>query len=142
MIVLAYDHRGYKLMQSVKKYLESMNKQYIEFANKEYDKCDNYAYFAKKACEYMKKNKESKGIFCCGTGIGISIAANRVKGIRSGICHDVETTFLARNDDDINVLVLAGNTTSIVKAKKMIDVFLNTAFEGGRHIERLALLDK
>jgi len=142
MIVLAYDHRGFKLMNEVKTYLEKNKIEYIEFANQEYVKTDNYAEFANQACKYMQKNKEAKGIFCCGTGIGISIAANRYKGIRSGICLDSKTTFLARNDDDINVLVLAGNTTKISKAKKIIDVFLNTPFEGGRHIERLALLDK
>ena len=142
MIVLAYDHRGYKIMQSVKEYLTKCDLEYIEFANKEYDKSDNYAYFAKQATEYMLNNKDTKGIFSCGTGIGICIASNRVKGLRAGICHDIKTTFLARNDDDINILVLAGNTMKPTKAKKIINTFLQTEFEGGRHIARLELLDK
>ncbi len=141
MIVLAYDHRGYELMKFIKEYLEKKNIEYIECASKEYTKSDNYAEFAIQGCNILLNNPESKGIFCCGTGIGICMRANRFKGIRAGVCHDIKTTILARNDDDINVLVLAGNTITHRKAEKMIDVFLNTPFEGGRHIDRLKLLD-
>ncbi len=141
MIVLAYDHRGYNLMIEVKKYLKKIGVEYIECASTYYDKADNYAKFAIEACEKILAEKDAKGIFCCGTGIGICMRANRYKGIRAGLCHDPKTTFLARNDDDINVLVLAGNTTTAARARKMIDVFLHTEFEGGRHIDRLKLLD-
>ncbi|MBE5735010.1 MAG: RpiB/LacA/LacB family sugar-phosphate isomerase [Clostridiales bacterium] len=141
MIVLAYDHRGYNIMLEIKKYLDKKNIEYIEYASKEYDKADNYAEYAMQGCEKMLELKNAKGIFCCGTGIGICMRANRYKGIRAGVCHDVKTTFLARNDDDINVLVLAGNSIKISKAKKMIDTFLSTPFEGGRHNARLKLLD-
>jgi len=142
MIVLAYDHRGYELFKNIKNYLEKKNIDYVEFASKEYDGKDNYAFFAKQACSYILENPDSKGIFCCGTGIGISIAANRYKGIRAGLCNNKKTTYLARKDDDINVLVLAGNTTKPKTAYTMINTFFDTEFEGGRHIARLELLDK
>ena len=141
MIILAYDHRGYNLMIEIKKYLDKIGEKYIECASKEYDKGDNYAKFAIDGCEKILENKGTKGIFCCGTGIGICMRANRFKGIRAGVCHDEKSTFLARNDDDINVLVFAGNTMTARKARKMIDIFLHTDFEGGRHIDRLKLLD-
>ena len=142
MIVLAYDHRGYELFKKIKNFLKKNKIEFVEFASPEYDGKDNYAKFSIEACKYILENKDSKGIFCCGTGIGISISANRHKGIRAGICNDIKTTYLARNDDDINVLVLAGNTTKPRTAYQIIKTYLNTSFEGGRHLERLSLLDK
>ncbi len=140
MIILAYDHRAYDLMIKVKKYLESKNLEYKEFASPTYTKTDSYAQFAKLANEEMLKDKNNMGIYSCRTGVGIAIAANRTKGVRAGLCKDVKTTFLARNDDDINVLVVPA-TTCFGKVKCMIDTFLNTQFEGGRHTERVAQLD-
>ena len=142
MIVLAYDHRGYKLACDIKKYLEKNKIQYIEFASKKYTATDSYSEFANLACKYILEHDDARGIFICGTGIGISMAGNRHKGIRAGLCHNAETTRLARNDDDINVLVLAGNTCGKTKATKLINIFLSTPFEGGRHIARLEMLDK
>ena len=141
MIVLAYDHRGYDLMQQIKKYLSVNELNYVEFGSELYNRDDSYSVYARQACHYMTTSPNCVGIFSCGTGIGISIAANRHKGIRAGLCADVETTRQARNDDDINVLVLAGNTTTLTEAMAMIKTFLNTPFEGGRHIARLQLLD-
>ncbi len=140
MIVLAYDHRAFEMMQKIKKYLEKKGLEYVEFANKEYTKTDSYSKFAKEANKKMLENPEYRGIYSCRTGIGISMTANRSKGIRAGLCTDVKTTFLARNDDDINVLVLPVHLP-FAKVKKMINTFLNTPFEGGRHIERLKELD-
>ena len=141
MIVLAYDHRGYGLMTKVKKYLESKKLEYVEYASSVYDASDSYAQFAKEANKKVLENSNNRGIYCCRTGIGITMSANRQKGIRAGLCHDTYTVRLARNDDNINVLCISGET-AFCRVKKMIDVFLNTDFEGGRHIERLAELDK
>lgn len=141
MIVLAYDHRAFDLMQKIKKYLESKNLEYVEFANKEYTKTDSYSTFAKQGNKKILESTDNVGIYSCRTGIGISMTANRSKGIRAGLCTDVKTTYLARNDDDINVLVMPVHLP-FCKVKKMIDTFLNTPFEGGRHIPRLEELDK
>ena len=142
MIVLAYDHRAYNLMLEIKKYLNENKMEYVEFASKEYDALDSYSEFAKKANEYIINNKNSVGIYSCRTGIGISMAANRQKGIRAGLCFNDQIASLARNDDDINVLVLPAEYVDTRQAINMIDIFLKTPFEGGRHIKRVELLDK
>lgn len=141
MIVLAYDHRGYKLMSKIKEHLEKQGLEYIEYASKEYDAKDSYSHFAKQANAKVLESSENRGIYCCRTGIGICMTANRSKGIRAGLCKDNRTTFLARNDDDINVLCISGEI-GFSKARKMVNTFLNTPFEGGRHTLRLAELDK
>lgn len=141
MIVLAYDHRGYDLMTKIKGYLTKKHIDFIEYASEVFDPKDSYSHFAKQANLKVLENPANRGIYCCRTGIGITMTANRIKGIRAGLCHDTYTVELARNDDDINVLCLSGET-SFCRVKKMIDVFLNTPFEGGRHISRLAELDK
>ncbi len=142
MIVLAYDHRAFELMQKIKEYLTKKNLEYIEFASKEYDKNDSYSFYTKQANEYILSHKDVKGIYSCRSGIGVCMMANRSKGIRAGMCNNEKLAFLGRNDDNINVLILSSEEVSFNKAKKIIDVFLNTEFEGGRHINRLKLLDE
>lgn len=140
MIVLAYDHRAFSLMIKIKSYLKSLGEEYVEFASPEYDKSDSYSEFAKQANQYIVSHPEAKGIYSCRTGIGIAMAGNRQKGIRAGVCSTEKITFLARNDDDMNVLVVPA-TTPMWKVKRIIKVFLNTPFEGGRHIPRVNALD-
>ena len=142
MIVLAYDHRAFEIMQKIRAYLDSKNLEYIVYANEEYVKTDSYSVFAKQANKKILEDPENNvGIYSCRTGIGISMTANRSKGIRAGLCTDNETVWLARNDDDINVLVMPVHL-DMELVKTMIDTFLNTPFEGGRHIARLEELDK
>ncbi len=141
MIVLAYDHRGYELMKKCEAYLAKHGYEVKVCASPEYDGKDSYAQFAKEANEHILQNEGSRGIYCCRTGIGISIVANRKRGIRAGLCNNAKTTFLARNDDDINVLVLPCNL-SMFKLRSMLSKFLNTPFEGGRHTQRVAEYDK
>ena len=140
MIVLAYDHRGFKLMKKLETYLNKSGHQVKVCASKEYDGKDSYATFAREANEIVLNNN-AMGVYCCRTGVGINIMANRKKGIRAGLCSTVKTTYLARKDDDINVLVVPCNL-SMFKLKKMIKVFLNTPFEGGRHLARVNEYDK
>ena len=141
MIVLAYDHRAFNLMKKIQQYLTKNGLEYKVFGNSTYDKSDSYSMFAKQANEEVLKDSKNVGIYSCRTGIGISMTANRSKGIRAGLCTNVKTTWLARNDDNINVLVLPVNLC-FMKVKKMIDTFLNTPFEGGRHVARLKELDE
>lgn len=142
MIILAYDHRAHYLMKQVEEYLKSKGHEVKVFANHEYVKTDSYAEFAKQANAEMLKDKNNFGIYSCRTGIGICMAANRSKGIRAGVCSKEQTVFLARNDDDMNVLVLPQEYVSFRKAKKLIDKFLSTPFEGGRHIARVSAMDE
>ena len=141
MIVLAYDHRAYKLMKQVEEYLISKGYEITVCANKEYVSTDSYADFAKLGNKEMLKSKDNMGIYACRTGLGICMAANRAKGIRAGVCDREKTVFLARNDDDMNVLVLPQEYISFRKAKKLIDIFLSTPFGGGRHTPRVNSLD-
>lgn len=141
MIVLAYDHRGYEIMKKVEKYLVELGHEVKVCASEPYDGKDSYTKFALEGNDLILKNKGAMGIYCCRTGIGISIMANRRKGIKAGLCHDEETVWLARNDDDINVLVIPCGL-KMTKLKKMINTFLNTQFEGGRHQARVDEYDK
>lgn len=141
MIVLAYDHRAFDLMQQVEKYLVAKGHKVKVFASKVYTATDSYSEFAKQANKEILKDKSNMGIYSCRTGIGICMAANRSRGVRAGVCDSEQTVFLARNDDDMNVLVLPQEFVSFRKAKKLIDVFLSTPFEGGRHIPRVNALD-
>ena len=141
MIILAYDHRAHNLMKQVEQYLVSKGHTVKVFANKEYVATDSYSEFAKLANQEMIKDKNNRGIYSCRTGIGICMAANRSKGVRAGVCDSEKTVFLARNEDDMNVLVLPQEFVGIRKAKKLIDLFLATPFEGGRHIPRVNALD-
>ena len=141
MIVLAYDHRGYEIMKKVEKYLVELGHEVTVCASEPYDAKDSYTKFALEGNQLILENKGAMGIYCCRTGIGISIMANRKKGIKAGLCHDEETVRLARNDDDINVLVIPCDL-KIGKLKKMINTFLNTPFEGGRHQARVDEYDK
>jgi len=140
MIVLAYDHRAFDLMKKIKEYLNKIGEEYMEFASSTYTPTDSYSEFAKQANEYLVAHEGCKGIYSCRTGIGIAMAGNRCKGIRAGVCSSVKTTFLARNDDDMNVLVVPA-TTPFWRVKRIINTFLTTPFEGGRHIPRVKALD-
>ena len=142
MIILAYDHRAFKLMKQVEEYLKQQGHDVKVCANSEFVATDSYAEFAKQANAEMLKDGNNIGIYSCRTGIGICMAANRTKGIRAGVCDREKTVFLARNDDDMNVLVLPQEYVSFRKAKKLITVFLNTKFEGGRHEARVKAIDE
>ena len=141
MIVLAYDHRSYKLMIKIKDYLDKQGLKYVEFASPEYTKTDSYSEFASQGVKEILKDSGNMGIFSCRTGIGICMAANRVKGIRAGLCHTNKPVFLARNDDNMNVLCVPCDIC-MFKLKKMITTFLGTPFEGGRHQARVDKLDE
>lgn len=142
MIYLACDHAGYDLMQKIIAYLKKENIAFENIGALTYDAKDNYVYHTLKANKKVSLSQDNVGIYICGTGIGTSIAANRNKKIRAALCHNVEFARLARFHNNANVLVLPGRFMSIVTAKKVITTFLQTPFEGGRHIERVNLLEE
>lgn len=142
MIYLACDHAGYDLMQKIITYLKKENIAFENIGALTYNAKDNYVYHTLKANKKVSLSQDNVGIYICGTGIGTSIAANRNKKIRAALCHNVEFARLARFHNNANVLVLPGRFMSIVTAKKVITTFLQTPFEGGRHIERVNLLEE
>lgn len=137
MIILASDHAGYPLKEEVKKFLNTENIIAIDVGCYSRENIDDYPDFAKAGNAKVLEDPRNVGIYICGTGIGMSMVANRNPKIRAALCHDENFASLARRHNDANVLCLSGRYTSSRKAIKIIKVFLTTEFEGGRHSKRL-----
>ncbi len=142
MIYIANDHAGFDLAIKIVEYLKNKNIKHEHVGALEYVKTDNYVEHTLRANKLVVENEGAMGIYLCGTGIGTSIAANRNKKIRAALCHSVEFAYLARFHNNANVLVLPGRYLTDEQAYEIIDKFLQTPFEGGRHIERVEMLGK
>ena len=140
MISIASDHGGYCLKEHIKAYLTAKGINVLDCGCDSQESCD-YPIFAKAAAEAVADGRCEKGIVICTTGIGISIAANKVAGIRCAHCTDPLSAEMTRRHNDANVLALGAGITGPNLAKRMVEVFLNTDFEGGRHARRVAQLD-
>ena len=123
-IAIASDHGGYQLKEEIKKYLEGRNIEVVDLGTNSEESVD-YPIYGKACGEAVMSGKADRGIVCCGTGIGISIAANKVKGIRCALCTDVHMAEMSRRHNDSNVLSLGGRTTPVVKALEIVGVWLN-----------------
>jgi len=134
-IAIGCDHRGLNLKQSVMKLITEMGHSYEDFGCYTTDPVD-YPDIAKKVAEAVAKGNFEQGILICDTGIGMSIAANKVKGIRAALCHDAFTARRARQHNDANVLCL-GVGQEQDRIAEIIEAYLTTEFEGGRHQQRL-----
>jgi ribose 5-phosphate isomerase B len=135
-LVLASDHAGYDLKDKLKSYLEHNNFNIIDLGPFN-DKSVDYPDYGNSLGKFILNNKNSIGLAICGSGIGISIALNRIVGIRAALCNNEEVAKLSRNHNDANVLVLAGRFITLKKSSKIIDIFLKESFEGGRHKRRV-----
>ena len=136
MIALGCDHGGYELMQEVIKYLEEHGLEYKNYGTYSTDSCD-YPDYAKKVAEAILAGECEKGILICGTGIGITIAANRYEGIRAANCTNSFMAEATREHNDANILVMSGRFINTETADKIMTEFFNTEFEGGRHQNRI-----
>ncbi|MGN1117809.1 MAG: ribose 5-phosphate isomerase B [Acutalibacteraceae bacterium] len=136
MIALGADHGGYELKEAIKKHLDEKGIEYKDFGTYTPESVD-YAAIAQRACLSVTSGECEKAILCCGTGIGISMAANKVKGIRAACCSDYFSAKLTRLHNDANALCMGGRVVGIGLALELVDVFLETAFEGGRHQRRI-----
>lgn len=125
-IYIGNDHAGFELKEKLKTFLKKY--ETVDLGNKKYDKNDDYPIFAARVALKVAKEKNSKGILICGSGEGVCIVANKIKGIRAAVAEHIKDAYLARKDDDINVLCLSGRTTSLKKSKKIIKKFLETEF--------------
>ena len=139
MIVLAADHGGYLLKEEVKKHLDAKGVEYIDCGCYNGESVD-YPDMAKRACEKIQSGEAEKGLLFCGSGVGISIAANKMKGIRCCCCSDTFSAKYTRLHNDANVLAMGGRIVGPGLAIEMIELFLNTEFEGGRHSRRVEKL--
>jgi len=143
-IFIASDHGGFGLKSEVLTYLnEEFKKEYeiIDLGTYSEESVNYPDYGHKVGNSVIEDLKNNLGIVICGTGIGISISANKVKGIRAALCHSVEYAKLSREHNNANVLAMGGRFTTIENAKDMIDTFLSTEFEGGRHIGRVEAIE-
>ena len=140
MIVLTYDHGGYEIMQKVKTYLDNLGLEYID-VNGKYEPADSYVEYGVKANVEMLKHEGSVGIYMCRSGAGMTIVANKGKGIRAVNCFSVDIAKMSRCHNDANVCVLPADYMDFDTMIKVIETFLNTEFEGGRHAARVDALN-
>lgn len=139
MIAIASDHGGYQLKEHLKAYLAAKGLTCEDFGTNSTESCD-YPIFGKAAAQAVAAGRCETGIVICTTGIGISICANKVKGIRCALCGDILSAELTRRHNNANMLALGAGITSPMLAERIVDVFLSTGFEGGRHARRVGLL--
>ena len=141
MIALACDHGGFELMSGVKAFLGSKGFEYKDFGTYSPESCD-YPEFGVRAARAVAVGECDKGILICGTGIGMSIAANKTPGVRAALCVDIFAAGMARQHNNANILALGARVTDAGLALDIIDVFVKTVFEGGgRHTRRVQMLN-
>ena len=139
MLALGSDHGGYILKEKIKKHLDKKNIPYRDFGAHSEENCD-YPQMAAAPCNAVLSGECTAALLFCGTGVGISIAANRMRGIRAAVCSDIYSAKYTRLHNDANVLCLGNWVVGAGLAVELIEIFLNTPFEGGRHQRRVDLI--
>lgn len=135
-VALAADHGGYELKNHIRAYLEAKGVETVDFGVNSPESCD-YSDCAGPACEAVQGGQCGAALLFCGTGVGISMAANKMRGMRACCCSDAFSAELTRRHNDANALCLGGRVIGCGTAEKLVDLFLATGFEGGRHQRRV-----
>jgi len=135
-ICISSDHAGFKLKESIKDFLINKNISIIDLGPINEDSVD-YPDYAKKVSNRVKSKKSDIGILVCGSGTGMAISANKIKGIRAAVCHNLKSTRLSRQHNDANIIAIGSRLTKKNIALQLVSVFLRTKFEGGRHLRRV-----
>ena len=139
MIAIGSDHGGFALKEEIKKHLTERGIEFTDYGTFSEESCD-YPIYAEKVCMAVTGGEAEKGILCCGTGIGMSMAANKIRGIRCACCGDCFSAEMTRRHNDANVIAMGGRVVGAGLALKMVDLFLDTPFEGGRHARRVGMV--
>lgn len=139
MIAIGSDHGGFQLKQAVMKHLEEKGLEYKDFGTFTSESCD-YPIYGEAVANAVVSGECEKGIVICGTGIGISIAANKVKGARAALCGDCFSAEFTRRHNDANILAMGARVLGEGLALKIVDTFFETDFEGGRHARRVEMI--
>ena len=139
MLVIASDHGGFALKQELMEHLRARGVEFEDIGTYSEESCD-YPVYAEKAARGVAEGKYEKGILICGTGIGMSLAANKIKGIRCALLSDCFSAEMCRAHNDANMIALGGRVIGGELAKRMVDLFLDTPFMGGRHARRVDLI--
>lgn len=142
MLYIASDHGGFEMKGKVINHLKKKKIKFEDLGAYSFDSEDAFPVYAKTLVAKVAQSKSDFGILICGSGIGMSICANRNPNIRAALCKDVTTAELARQHNDANVLVIAGRTTSVVTSNRMVDKFLSTKAFGGKYAERMKMIDE
>ena len=140
MISLASDHGGFALKEHMKKYLEAKGLEVKDCGCCSTESCD-YPIFGRAAAQAVASGECERGIVICTTGIGISITANKIKGVRCALCSDPFSAEMTRRHNDANMLAMGAGMIGPNMAERIVDVFLSTEFEGGRHARRVGLIE-
>ena len=135
-VILASDHAGFKLKEEIKKFLIKKRKKVLDLGTKNTSSVD-YPDYAHLLSKKMKKSKNQFGILICGTGIGMSMVANKHKNIRAALCYNIRTAKLCRQHNDANVMTIGARLIKKKVALKCVSIFLKTDFDGGRHLRRV-----
>ena len=139
MIVIASDHGGFALKQELMEHLRARGVEFEDIGTYTADSCD-YPVYAEQAARGVAEGKYEKGILICGTGIGMSLAANKIRGVRCALLSDCLSAEMCRAHNDANMISLGGRVIGAELAKRMVDLFLDTPFMGGRHARRVNLI--
>ena len=139
-IVLGADHGGFELKNKIKTHLENSGYAVIDVGTNSPESCD-YPIFASRLCTKIQNNEAELGILVCGTGIGMSMAANKHKGIRAACCSDTFSARLTRLHNNANVLCIGARVVGEGLGIDLVEAFINAEFEGDRHIKRLSLIE-
>ena len=139
MIAIGSDHGGYLLKEEIKKRLKEKGYEFKDFGTDSTASCD-YPVYAEKVCRAVQSGECEKGILICGTGIGMSMCANKCKGIRAAVCGDHFSAEFTRKHNNANVLCLGARVIGAGVAMQLVDIFLTTEYEGGRHEKRVEMM--
>jgi ribose 5-phosphate isomerase B len=135
-ICIGSDHAGYKLKEFIKDFLIKKNVSIIDLGPNDENSVD-YPDYAKKVSNRVKSKKSEVGILVCGSGTGMSISANKIKGIRAAVCYNLRSTRLCRQHNNANIIAIGSRLIQKKEALRLIKIFLETKFEGGRHLRRI-----
>lgn len=141
LVALGADHAGFELKEALKRTLEARGVRWHDFGTAATASVD-YPDYAVQVAEAVAAGRADRGILVCGSGVGMAIAANKVRGIRAAPIVDVEGAVLAREHNDLNVLTLGGRRTSVADAERIVAAFLDTPFAGGRHEQRVRKISR
>lgn len=140
-IALASDHGGFALKEAIKAHLNEKGYEILDLGTHSEESVD-YPQYGKACGEAVASGEAQRGIVCCGTGIGISIAANKVKGVRAAVITNEFMAEMTKRHNDANIIALGGRVLETAYAIKLVDIWLTTEFEGGRHQRRVDMLDE
>lgn len=138
-IAIGNDHIGVELKEHIKKYLEDKNYTVVDYGTNSTERCD-YPVYGKKVADAVADGECDFGILICGTGVGISLAANKVKGIRAVVCSEPYSAKLSRQHNNTNIVAFGARVIGSATAEMIVDEFLNAEFEGGRHQRRVDMI--